>query len=161
MYQINRVNEDNISSLLSLIELKQGKNSHREEVLRQKIQRREGIYYLLEKGESPLAYAHWIQDAERDAWIRLQTIATATDEEIIPITEILMYTSETSFRTLYEKVFERTQVLGARFERDKTNNPLKNLYRSLGYHLIDDDPQELWEKQFPRRELETPLEMRR
>lgn len=163
MYKINRVNEENIQSLLSLIEVQKGRNPRRDSLLREKIQRREWMYYLLENETSALAYAHWVQDPERDTWIRLHTIAIPQkkEEDILTLTEILMYTSETSFRVLYEHIFERAQVHGARFQRNTSSNKLKKLYRSLGYHLMDDDPQELWEKQFSRREFENPPEIKR
>ncbi|MEK9179477.1 MAG: hypothetical protein AAB893_03340, partial [Patescibacteria group bacterium] len=81
MYKINRVNEENLSLLIQIFEAQLGKNSGRDNLLRRKIDNREGIYYILEEEEISLGYAHWIQDQKRDAWIRMQSIGILPREE--------------------------------------------------------------------------------
>lgn len=154
MYTICRVNDQNLQLLLHILEEQLGKDPYRQTAFKQKIDRREGLYYLLQEKENILGYVHWKQDPEREAWIYLQKVHILSREKQIEETKLLITTSELSVCLFYGKMFQSAQVMGARFQIAQSNNIMRRMYRQLGYHLIDDEPQELWEKHFKSEEMD-------
>src|SRR3989339_749129 len=73
------------------------------------------------------------------------------------ILEALIEASEHSFCITYQNSFRRegiqAQVQGAIFERKESSPELMEVYIRLKYVLKEDDPMEVWIKEFPRKEI--------
>src|SRR3989344_6059792 len=126
MYRVQKVSPNNINALFEIA----ADNAFRVKEIEEQVFRNEGMYYILEDGEKILASAYWIQDPEREHWIRLKSVKVDIQKggNLAEILEALIEASEHSFCITYQNSFRRegiqAQVQGAIFEKKETFSPM-------------------------------------
>ncbi|MDP3728409.1 MAG: hypothetical protein Q8R18_03055 [bacterium] len=155
MYKVQRVTPGNLNALLQIAD----DNAFKIREIQDQVFRKKGMHYIVGNKEEIIGSAYWIQDPEREYWIRLKEIRiNAKPENEERILEGLITASEHSFRMAYQNSFNReginARVLGAVFEIKDPSIKRIATYRRLGYTLIDDDPIEIWQKDFPREKID-------
>src|SRR3990167_7866840 len=146
MYRVQKVSPNNINALFEIA----ADNAFRVKEIEEQVFRNEGMYYILEDGEKILASAYWI---------RLKSVKVDIQKggNLAEILEALIEASEHSLCITYQNSFRRegiqAQVQGAIFERKESSPELMEVYIRLKYVLKEDDPMEVWIKEFPRKEI--------
>ena len=125
MYRVQKVSPNNINALFEIA----ADNAFRVKEIEEQVFRNEGVYYILEDGEKILASAYWIQDPEREHWIRLKSVKVDIQKggNLAEILEALIEASEHSFCITYQNSFRsegrQTGIKISLFDVSDVENP--------------------------------------